>query len=183
MRFPSRYILAPHPKTEIRPDREAIERVLRAGWVGQTKMHGHRAQVHLNADPKIACLVFNRKAQLHKIPLPPEIEKELRRLLPLKEGWTVLDGEWIKPRQHFYLFDYLKKDGKELSALTYPERYALLPRNFISPRVTLLPVLSTIDKCLKVLETEDEEIEGLVFKSVTTAGFSDTSILRCRKRR
>lgn len=182
MRFPSRYILAPHPKTEIRPDPEAIERVLRAGWVGQMKVHGHRAQVHLCADENEPVLVYNRKGDLHKLELPADIEAELRRLFRPQKGWTALDAEWLKPRKHLYLFDYLKQDGKELDSLTYPERYALLPKHFISPRVTLLPLLNTVDKCLKILSSKQKHVEGLVFKSLTSTGFSDTSILRCRKR-
>lgn len=182
MRYASKYILAPHPKAEIRPDRTAIERVLASGWIGQMKVHGHRAQIHLNADEKIKPLAFNRKGELHKLELPDDMVAELRRLIPLEKGWTVVDGEWLKPKKHFFLFDMLKKDGEQLGELTYPQRYALLPRNFISPRVTLLPMLNSLDKCMKVMGQDDEWVEGLVFKSLSTRGFSDTSILRCRKR-
>ncbi|MBY0369758.1 hypothetical protein K2X33_03665 [bacterium] len=182
MRFPSRYIPAPHPKAEIRPTREAIERALASGWVGQMKVHGHRAQVHLHADASVPPIVFTRQGVPHKIDLTPEIAAELRRILPLKDGWSVVDGEWIKPKKQFYLFDCLKKDGEDLAALTYPQRYALLPRNFISPHVTLLPLLPTLEKCLATLAMDSDHVEGLVFKSLNSPGFSDTSILRCRKR-
>lgn len=182
MALASRYISAPHPKTEIRPTREAMERVLASGWVGQMKVHGHRAQIHLHAEPEVPPLVYTRHGALHKMALPPEIARELRRILQPQSGWTVVDGEWLKPRQHFYLFDFLKKDGVELDDLTYPERYALLPKHFISPRVTLLPLLNTIEKCLAVMEQDADHVEGLVFKSLGSPGFSDTSILRCRKR-
>jgi hypothetical protein len=146
------------------------------------KVHGHRAQIHLHADKKVQPLAFNRQGALHKLALPPEITSELRRLFQPEMGWMAIDGEWLKPREHFYLFDFLKKDGKELDTLTYPERYALLPRDFISPKITLLPLLGTVEKCLKVLRQDEEHVEGLVFKSLSTPGFSDTSVLRCRKR-
>jgi len=182
MRQASRFIPAPHPKTEIRPTREAIERVLGSGWVGQMKVHGHRAQIHLNADPSTAPLAFTRQGTLHKLELSREIGAELRRILPLHNGWSAIDAEWIKPRKQLYLFDYLKKDGIELDMLTYPQRYALFPRDFLSPHITLLPLLPTLEKCLAVLGQEGEHVEGLVFKSLNSPGFSDTSVLRCRKR-
>lgn len=182
MRFPSRYISAPHPKTEIRPERSAIEKVLASGWVGQMKVHGHRAQIHLHGDESIDPIVFTRQGTLHRLKLQEDIVAELRRILQPSDGWSAFDAEWIKPAKHLYLFDCLKKDGKELDDLTYPERYALLPKDFISPRVTLLPLLNTVDKCWKILLREEAYVEGLIFKSLTSRGFSDSAVLRCRKR-
>src|SRR5258708_4611846 len=39
------FIKAMHPKTEIQPSLAAIGKILKAGWVGQMKIHGHRAQI------------------------------------------------------------------------------------------------------------------------------------------
>ncbi len=180
--FPSRFLRPMHPKTEIRPDSLAIAKVLRAGWVGQLKIHGHRAQIHLPSDPMVEPIAYTRHGTLHKKEIPDSITAELRRVIQPRDGWTVIDAEWLKGKNLLYLFDVLKIDDKELDALTYPERHALLPRDFISPHLTVLPMLKTLDKCMAVLEKEDPSIEGLVFKSLNTPGFSDTSILRCRKR-
>jgi len=179
----SPYIRAMHPKTEIRPDRTTMQRVIDSGWVGQLKIHGHRAQIHLSADEREPIIVYNRQRQRHKRPLSPRMERELRRLFQPQKGWTALDAEWLKPEDKLFVFDALKWEGKNLSALTYPERWALLPRDYISNCVSTLRLLSTLEQCMKAFSKPDPWIEGLVFKSTTTPGFSDTSIVRCRKRR
>jgi ATP-dependent DNA ligase len=178
---PSIFIKAMHPKTEIKANRMAIEKILKAGWVGQTKIHGHRAQIHLS--PKGEPIAYNRQGRVHKKLLPKEIVKELMRVIAPKEDWTVIDAEWLKPENKLFIFDILKKDGKSLGRTTYGERYSLLPRAYLSPYIQTLPLLRTVEKCIDVFEKDDEHIEGLVFKSMTTKGFSDTGIVRCRKHR
>jgi ATP-dependent DNA ligase len=170
-----------HPKTEISPTRAAIERTLRAGWVGQAKINGHRAQIHVHASPDHKTLVYNRQGWLHKSQMPPSMIAELRRILPLHHGWTVIDSEWVKPKKKLYLFDLIKLNGKLLRHLSYSQRYALLPKDYLSPHVQTLPLLRSPDHCLELLTTPDSMIEGLVFKSPVARGFADTSIVRCRK--
>jgi ATP-dependent DNA ligase len=172
-----------HPKTEVKPMRESVEKILAAGWAGQTKIHGHRAQVHLHADPSMEPIVYNRQGRPHKKLLPPEIANELRRILELERDWTVIDGEWLKPEGKMFIFDILKENGKSLRPLTYADRYERLPKSYISPHVKTLPLLTTSAKCLEVLESSEAHVEGLVFKALTAKGFDDTSIVRCRKRR
>ena len=41
----------------------------------------------------------------------------------------------------------------------------------------------TLAKCMDVLNSPEEYVEGLVFKSLNSKGFDDTSIVRCRKHR
>lgn len=177
----STYIRAMHPKTEIRPDPAAIKRVLEMGWAGQPKIHGHRAQFHISADPADEVLAYNRQGVFHKKEVPDDVAAELRRLFLPTSGWAVVDAEWLKPQNKVYVFDYLKKDGVILRGNTYQERYDLLPRLYISPIVETLPLLKTLDKCLATLEREEATLEGLVFKALDTPGFNDTSIIRCRK--
>ncbi len=97
-------------------------------------------------------------------------------------GWNVIDGEWLKGTDRVYVFDILKQEGRLLRDLTYLQRWELLPRLYISPMVETLPIYRTVAKCLEILAQADEKIEGLVFKSLTTPGFQDTSIIRCRRR-
>ena len=175
------FIKAMHPKTEISPSPTAIEKILKAGWAGQMKVHGHRAQIHLSADPAIIPVAYNRQGKPHKKLLPDEIIQELRRILKLKSDWTVIDAEWLKNENKLFLFDILKLDGKILRALNYAERWKLLPKLFISPNVQVLNLITTVPKCLELLQSKEEYIEGLVFRSINTKGFSDTSIIRCRK--
>lgn len=172
------YIPAMHPKTEIAPTRASIEKTLKAGWLGQTKIHGHRAQIHLSANEVI---VYNRQGRPHAKALSPDITAELRRLLAPTEGFNVFDAEWLKPENKIYLFDLLKQDGQLLNRLTYRERHARLPRAYISKHVSTLPILTTVERCLEVLADPDPLVEGLVFKA-DRKGFADTSIVRCRKR-
>lgn len=177
------FMRAMHPKTEIQPTRASIEKILGAGWVGQIKIHGHRAQIHLSASPQDEVIAYNRQGRRHKKLLPDEIAAELRRVIDPQEGWTVIDTEWLKPENKLFIFDILKQNGKSLAPLSYGERWKLLPRAYLSPYIQTLPLLQTAEKCLEVLARPEDHIEGLVFKSLKTKGFSDTSIVRCRKRR
>lgn len=177
----SLYIRAPHPKTEIRAEESAIRRVLEAGWVGQTKIHGHRAQIHISADPHQMPLVYNRQGNPHQKALSPEIVAELRRLFTPSTGWNAIDAEWLKAEDKFFIFDFLKKDGQILSRESFADRYRRIPTHFISPHFQVLPLLTRVEKCLEILASPADHIEGLVFKSPTTIGFADTAIIRCRK--
>jgi ATP-dependent DNA ligase len=171
-----------HPKTEISPSRASVEKILTAGWVGQLKIHGHRAQIHLPADPKEEPIAYNRQGRPHAKLLPDEIVRELRRVFDLTEDWTIVDTEWLKPENKLFVFDCLKLNGKLLRTSTYLERWKLLPRMYISPHIQTLPLLTTVEKCMEVLAGEDPLLEGLVFKSAQSKGFEDTSIVRCRKK-
>ena len=102
---------------------------------------------------------------------------------PPEDGWTVIDAEWLKPKNKLFIFDILKLNDKLLRRFSYAERYALLPRSYISPHVKTLPLVREAGKCMEILADDDEAVEGLVFKSLKTKGFEDTSIVRCRKRR
>src|ERR1041385_6212935 len=64
------YIRAMHPKTEISPTRAAVEKILKAGWAGQMKIHGHRAQIHISANPGEEPIAYNRRGEAHKKLLP-----------------------------------------------------------------------------------------------------------------
>lgn len=177
------FIRAMHPKTEISPTLPAIEKILNAGWVGQIKIHGHRAQIHMSADPTEDVVAYNRQGRPHKMLLPDKMAAELRRIFEPQKGWTVIDAEWLKPEGKLFVFDILKKDDVLLRRMSYGERYKLLPRSFISPHVKTLPLVTSAAKCMDILATSEAHIEGLVFKSLNTKGFADTSIVRCRKRR
>ncbi len=176
----SAFIRPMHPKTEISPDAATVARVLGLGWAGQIKIHGHRAQIHISADPNDAPLAYNRHGEIHKKLIPEAIVSELRRLFQPKKGWNVIDAEWLKPENKLFVFDFIKQEGELLTRLTYLERWKLLPRAYISPTLSTLPLLTTIEKCMEILDKPAPHVEGLVFKSQTTRGFEDSSIVRCR---
>ena len=180
---PSPYIPSMHPKTEILPDPSAISKILEAGWVGQLKVHGHRAQIHIPADPREGLIVYNRQGKRHAKELSPSMTQEILRLFHPNKGWNVVDAEWLKPEKKIFVFDFLKHEGETLWLRTYPERWSFLPRAFLSPHLAVLPLLRDLTSCLKVLRSMDPHSEGLVFKSTTSVGFSDTSIVRCRRRK
>jgi len=183
-RFPmtaSAFIRAAHPKKGIRPDPEAIRRVLEAGWAGQLKIHGHRCQLHVPSDPNQKIMAYNRQGRTHRKAVTPAMEREIRRLFTPERGWNVLDAEWLKPEDKLFVFDFLRREGKLLSGLPFPERWALLPRAYLSPHVSTLPVIRTVKGCLEALASPAPHVEGLIFRSLTTRGFGDTSIIRCRK--
>ncbi len=176
----SRFIKPIHPKTMIAPEEAAISKVIAAGWWGQPKVHGHRAQIHIPAGQG-RILVYNRQGQIHKEILSVELEQELRRLFTPEKDWTVIDAEWMKPEKKIYVFDFLKQDGRLLEDLSFAERYELLPRDYISPHISTLPVFKTVERCLAYLSSSlPTFIEGLVFRSAGSRGFSDSTIVRCR---
>ena len=74
---PSLFMRPMHPKTEIRPTSEAIQKILAAGWVAQLKIHGHRAQIHIPSDSSEELIAYNRQGQVHKKALPPLMASEL----------------------------------------------------------------------------------------------------------
>ena len=177
---PSRFIRPIHPKTAILPQYDAIDRVLKMDWVGQYKIHGHRTQIHI--PPKgqeLEPIAYNRHGQIHKKAIATEIKNELFRLFQ-GDHWNVIDCEWIKGQSKLYVFDVLKWNGRILSGLNYQDRYALLPRVYRSEHCETLAIFTTASKCMEVMESAPEYVEGLVFRSMFTKGFQDTSIIRCR---
>ncbi len=176
----SRFIKPIHPKTMIAPEEGMIRKVMASGWWGQPKIHGHRAQIHIPSDDS-PCLAFNRHGKFHKESLPAEIQDELRRVFRPSSDWNVIDAEWIKPQKMLYVFDFLKHEGKVLDDHSFSERYELIPKFFLSPHMTTLPVFKTPERCLSYLESDLSEIvEGLVFRAAFSRGFSDHTIVRCR---
>jgi ATP-dependent DNA ligase len=171
-----------HPKTEIRSDAAAIARILQAGWVGQQKIHGHRAQIHIPAETDRELIAYTRQGKQHTRALPAPLIKELRRLFTPSKGWNTIDAEWVKAIDYLYVFDLLKQEDEVLRGLTFPERWGRLPRAFLSPCIRVLPLLRDLPSCLKALN-EEGAVEGLVFKSSTSTGFADTSIVRCRRKK
>lgn len=178
----SPFIRAMHPKTEILAEPSAIRQVLDAGWIGQLKVHGHRVQLHVPSDPKAVILAYNRQGKRHAKALTDPIISEIFRLFRPTKGWNVIDAEWLKEEEKIFVFDFLKKEGETLWLRTFPERWGMLPRAFLSPHLSILPLLRDVASCVKILNSKDPHVEGLVFKSATSTGFSDTSIVRCRKR-
>jgi hypothetical protein len=177
----SPYIKAMHPKTAIRPDAASIRKILKLGWGGQLKIHGHRAQFHIPASADEPMFVYTRHGTLHRKKIPMTVETELRRLFAPKKGWTVIDCEWIKDLDKVYVFDVLKFNDQSLRTYTYQERWDLLPKVYKSPVVETLEIYRSVEKCMDMLLSEDELIEGLVFKSLSSTGFGDSTIVRCRK--
>jgi hypothetical protein len=178
----SRFIRPMHPKTSILPLPQSIQKVLESGWIGQLKIHGHRAQIHVPSDPRLDMIAFNRQGRRHRKELSDSMKSELRRLFQPRKGWNVIDAEWLKPDDKLYVFDFIKREGILLRHLTFPERWKLLPRAYLSPSMETLALIKDLDSCLKSLASRKIAVEGLVFKSTTTPGFLDTSIIRCRRR-
>lgn len=175
----SRFIKAMHPKTSIPPLREAVKKVLDAGWWAQTKINGHRVQLHISSNTSTPIISYTRQGSTHKKSLPATAVSELRRLFLPETGWHVLDAEWDKSDDRIYVFDCLKFNGRLLDSSPFQERFALLPRVYSSAVFETLPIIRSVDRCMDVLASTDKKIEGLVFKSPTTEGFADSSIVRC----
>ncbi len=175
------FIKTAQPKTSIQVDETLFATILSTGWCAQTKIHGHRAQIHHTADKTQRPFVYNRHAQQHARLLDQELEDELRRILPLQAGWTAIEGEWIKDEKRFFLFDVVKWNDVPLTRVPYKERFALLPRVYASKWIDTLPLLHTLTDCRSVLADPNPYIEGLVFKSLHALGFRNSTMIRCRR--
>ena len=181
MVLPSRFIKPIHPKTAIAPDEAAIKKVMAAGWWGQPKIHGHRAQIHIPSDGS-SCFVYNRQGNIHKEKLSTVMQSELKRIFAPKTEWNVIDAEWMKPEGKIYVFDFLKHEGQILDDLTFAERYELIPKLYVSPHISTVPVFKTPERCLSYLSGDlPPFIEGLVFRASLSRGFADSTIVRCRR--
>jgi len=178
-----------HPKHCVAPTPDAIARLLRSGWVGQCKVNGHRAQSHVGVEGGVRTShYFTRQGTRHTAKVPQPITAALECMFePVESTWTVVDAEWQKEQGVFYLFDLLKLHGKSLDHLSFGQRHAFLSEiaERLNPigydSVSLLPILTTVDACMSMLQNESPAIEGLVFRSLNSKGFEDTAIVRCRK--
>lgn len=176
----SPFIRAPHPKTNLKPDAQVIQRILDRGWAAQLKIHGHRAQIHIPLDKGQKILIYNRQGRLHKLQPSPEMVSELFRLFPPQFDWNVIDAEWVKPLNKIFVFDILKRNGELLQGKSYKERYDMLPRIYRSDIIETLPLFYNASRALERVESAPDYVEGLVLRSLETKGFHDTSLIRCR---
>ncbi len=155
---------------------------LTSAWAFASTYRLDRRLRHVPADPKTPILVFNRQGDLHKKAVSPALDAEIRRVLAPQADWSAIDAEWLKADDRVFLFDFLKREGRSLETMPYEERWALLPRVYRSPFLETLEIFRTADKCLEALARTETWVEGLVFKSLKAPGFSDASVVRCRKR-
>ncbi len=176
-----RFLRPMHPKAAIRANREAITKILAAGWVGQLKIHGHRAQIHIPSDRSQGVVAYTRHGKRHSTPMPEGMISELFRIFSPLKGWNVIDAEWVKENKKLYVFDLIVQEGEALHRLTFPERWKRLSREYLSPHLATLPQLLTLEDCMKALQSTKPYVEGLVFKSIHSPGFEDRSIVRCRR--
>ena len=175
------FLRAQHPKSTLMPRIDAFEMMIAAGMVGQRKVHGHRAQVHIGSDGDV--VAFTRQGTVHTSKLPGALIEHLADHYRPTEGWMVLDGEWQKQEGRLYLFDLIRLDrAPPLDHLGFVARHTALTTRFvIGPHLSLLPILRTVEACWAMIQDPSEYTEGLVFRSPDRAGFHDTSIARCRK--
>lgn len=179
----SKFIKCQSPGGSVLPRADTIGRILSSGWVAQKKMDGARTQVHISSSGIID--VYTRHGSLHTKDMPDNIKQLLRQHFSSKIGWNVLDCEWLRHQDKLYIFDIMKWGDVSFHTLTYEERYKILSSHaIITPEVSILPLYTSIDKCLAVLQEamDDKFLEGLVFKAYTSTGWSDTGMVRCRKK-
>jgi ATP-dependent DNA ligase len=179
-----RFITPIHPKTSIKPEQEAIARVLKLGWVAQAKINGRRLQLHVSSCGKI--IAYNRQGNRHTLTLPLKLRNRILTVCKPDTGVNVFDCEWYTPTQQIFLFDLIALEDKVFSMKTYEERFELLVKfadwgSFKDTCLVLLPWITDIDEAMGIIHMDDEIIEGLVFKARNSKGFQNTSVIRCRR--
>lgn len=166
-----------HPKQSLLMAKTDLESMLEKGWIGQAKMNGVRAQIHVIDDhPLYNIKAYNRRGSLLTGKMSPDIVDIIRT--NFKPG-DIFEAEWLRIRQALFIYEMVAKEGELLSSKNYAERYAMLPKIDSLPHVQTLPILDTPEDILAAYN--DAETEGVVFKALNTPGFKDTSIIRCRK--
>lgn len=170
-----------HPTSGIQPDAETIKRIMATGWVGQKKINGRCAQIHVAATGEV--IAYTRHGDRHTLPLSQSIQQKLVQHFAPSQGFNVIVGEWQPTIKMLFTFDTLAQEGERLDGLTFPERFKLLPRDFIDPEIQVLPLIKTLAAAMKVFESEDPYVEGMVFKSSTSKGWPDSAIIRCRRKK
>lgn len=173
------YIRTAHPEASIPPNAQAIAFLLKQGYFGQRKVNGRKIQIHIPHDGG-TILCFTRQGTLHTLSIPQDVLEAIRQYYAPREDWNVIEGEFVPKAGTIFLFDFVMAEGIILSHETYKERYSRLKKNFILPFLKILPIYTTLKQCLDDLSKDEPFIEGLVFK-VDLPGFSDSTIIRCRK--
>jgi ATP-dependent DNA ligase len=174
-----RFIKTAHPVASCPPRPDAVVRFLKKGWIAQEKINGRRLQVHVSREGELR--FYTRQGTPHTMVVPDPIRKILVDYYRPNAGdWNALEGEWVPSQQKLYLFDFIIENDKLLSGLCYLDRWKMLRRDFISPNVAVLKWHVKLPEVMKILQSSDEVIEGVVFKHNTTS-FEDRTIVRCRK--
>jgi hypothetical protein len=165
-----RFIRTQHPKASIEFRPELIQSMLASGWIGQPKFNGFKVQSHVVGRSVHS---FSRTGKI--VVLSKDINSAI--LDCYSDGFS-FEGEHRPQANKLCVFDCVKtpEDGV-LKNLAYVDRHSRLGVTMI-PFLLVAPVLTEMDR----LEYwyNHPETEGLVFKS-GTPGFSDTSIIRCRR--
>lgn len=169
-----RHIKTHHPKQSLLMAKTDLAKKLEGGWIGQAKMNGVRAQVHVTED---GLKVYNRRGS----PLTTgKMTAEIVACIHANfNPGDVFEAEWLRIRQALFLYEMVAVGGKVLDSKTYEQRYALLPQIDCLPHVKTLPILDTPEEILAAYN--DSDTEGVVFKALHTPGFKDTSVIRLTK--
>ena len=177
------FIKSPTPKAEIIPNTTTIRKILSEGWVGQIYWLGHWLQLHIPASRKQSIIVYNRQGQPYGNELPDFVLEDLEKFFSPLKGWNALVAKWVPAARKLHIFDMVKKDGIVLSHLGYKDRWSMIPRVYPSKSIVTAKTITTVEKCLEVVNDPNPKIAGLVFHSQNSTGFNATSVIRCRKNR
>jgi len=172
------FIRLQHPNENVPPDKESVAELLRMGWWGQKKINGFRCQTHITAKGEMT--FYTRQGRIHTRQVTDEIKEALEELIP-ESGINVFDAEWQIQLNKLFVFDIYRQEGQLLRRLNFAERHNLLRENyaFLGPHIEFLPVYKSVRDCMRVLNKDDEKVEGLVFKYPSDSGWKDSSIMRC----
>ncbi len=172
------FIEPQHPKANLAPTREVVASMLKRGWLAQEKINGRRLQLHIQPCGKIFC--YTRQGRQHTMVLPTSLVAYFSNYK--KFGYITLDAEWYPQKQHVYIFDILKVEGNLLDNKNLLERQEILKKLYIKSKVVrLVKCYKSVKACLKILNSSDPLIEGIVFKYFSIKGWPNQAILRCLK--
>ena len=177
----SLFVKSASARTQILPTTRAIKKALDANWVGQIHWVGHRLQIHIPKAKSREIIIYNAKGQIYKNSLPEPISEDLRKIFIPLRGWNAITASWIPATKKLYVSDIVKKDNQVLSQIPFKDRWVMIPKIFPSKDIRTLPILSTVNKCLSVINDPNPKVAGLILRSKDSVGFPPTSLIRCNK--
>lgn len=128
------------------PDPALVRRLVESGWVGQPWRGYARVAIAVDSGGMIQCVSAEGRDNLNALDF--DARAMLRKVFRPSEGRNVyfaLRGR--RPGDTIWLMDCLRHEGKDNTTLSFDQRWALIPRAFISPKLKLATPLRSSASC------------------------------------
>lgn len=124
------------------PDPALVRRLVDSGWVGQPWRGFARVAIRIDHSGMLACVSPEGKDNLNALDM--DARAMLRSVfLPSTKANVYFALRGRRPGNPLWIMDCLRHDGVDLTSASFFERWACIPKSFISPKIKLaLPIRS-----------------------------------------